>query len=549
MECRLLLILAVAAGLTGCGAASAPSRGPDKAVARVQDDAGEVERTTPSAADEPSVDPIAIDEPADDPSPQPNAQPWAQPADSSEDTAGTLDTGDQDASGDRPAMPATEPLRVEQPATPPTPAADFPPMPLKSPATPSDGGPPERDGSTESEPDAAPPHDTRSLPSAPPTESGRPHTVRPPKKFGYAFTPATPGSSAGQSPGRSGVATPRATVDKGFSRVRVFYGTDRGRGDSTPNQFYGAQRRDDGSDVLELGHCEVSIPYKHAPGEIERPSIWKFEFRETPARHVVLLDVQPLDRQRWLNDVRGEIDESAERAALVFVHGFNVDFASAARRTAQMKYDLNFPGAAIMYSWPAPANYVECEGNAIWTLPHLTEFLTECVHQTGAQKIHLIAHSMGTRVLTAALKELADAPAAAHIRYNQIVLAAPDIDAAVFKTQIAPRIVNAAERISIYSSSNDLALTASKKIHRYKRLGEGGADLTTFPEWRQIEVLDASAVDESLLGHSYYGNSPTILRDVNGVLAGLSAAARGLRANADHYLFQAKRNHLSDRAR
>ena len=156
---------------------------------------------------------------------------------------------------------------------------------------------------------------------------------------------------------------------------------------------------------------------------------------------------------------------------------------------------------------------------------------------------------MGTRVLTTALKELAASPAAAPVQYDQIVLAAPDIDAAVFKRQIAPRIVTAAERISIYSSSKDWALVASKKAHRYKRLGEGGENLTTFPEWRQIEVLDATNVDESLLGHSYYGDSPTILRDVRGVLAGLGAAARGLKAQANYYLFQPKRTKLSDRAK
>ena len=320
------------------------------------------------------------------------------------------------------------------------------------------------------------------------------------------------------------------------------------RSGDTPNEFYSDQRRPEDADAaFELGQCDVGIPYKHAPGEIERPSVWKLEFREDPAKHVVLLSVQPLARTGWQKDVRDNVSESPDRAALVFVHGFNVDFASAARRTAQMKYDLGFRGAAILYSWPAPSNYVECEGNAIWTLPHLMEFLTEYVQQSGAQRIHLIAHSMGTRVLTTALKELAASPAAGPVQYDQIVLAAPDIDAAVFKQQIAPRIVTAAERISIYSSSKDWALVASKKAHRYKRLGEGGPNLTTFPEWRQIEVLDATSVDESLLGHSYYGDSPTILRDVRGVLAGLGAAARGLRAQADYYLFQTRRTQLSDR--
>jgi len=365
-----------------------------------------------------------------------------------------------------------------------------------------------------------------------------------------AELPAPPTAPPTRCPAGGAASGSSPPIDKGFTRVRVFYGTDRRRGGTTPNEFYNDQRGSEGAaSALELGHCDVSIPYKHAPGEIERPSVWRFEFRELPARHVMLLDVRPLDPARWQNDVREHLNESADLAAMVFVHGFNVDFASAARRTAQMKYDLGFPGAAILYSWPAPNNYVECEGNAIWTLPHLMEFLTEHVQKSGAKSIHLIAHSMGTRVLATALKELVASPAAAQVRYNQIVLAAPDIDAAVFKRQIAPQIVTAAERISIYSSSNDWALVASKKVHRYTRLGEAGASLTTFPEWPQIEVLDASNVDESLLGHSYYGDSPTILRDVRGVLGGLGAAARGLRAHTNYYLFSSRRTLLSDRPR
>ena len=386
-------------------------------------------------------------------------------------------------------------------------------------------------------------------PSPPPAfeRSGNdiPKFSAPKSGWPYAGPKAAPdGKSA---PGAKTRSAP-APVDKGFTRVRVFYATDRQRGGDTPNEFYTDQRRfDENAPPLDLGYCEVSVPYKHQPGEIERPSVWKLEFRENPAKHLVLLNVQPVERSQWQADVQDEVNQSEDKAVLVFVHGFNVDFASAARRTAQMKYDLGFQGAAILYSWPAPSNYVECEGNAIWTLPHLMAFLTEYVQTSGAVKIHLVAHSLGTRVLTTALKELASSPAASAVRYNQIVLAAPDIDAAIFKQQIAPRIVNAADRISIYSSSNDWALVASKKAHRYKRLGEGGGNLTTFPEWPMIEVLDATDVDESLLGHSYYGDSPTILRDVRGVLASVSAMARGLKAQANCYLFSAQRKTLSQR--
>jgi esterase/lipase superfamily enzyme len=508
MDRRLLLGAIVLALLAGCGRSAAP---PGEAAAPPDSRAPVREPVEPMAAGDAELPDVPELPERSDPAGEPEV------------------AGDPQVTGELELLPPE--LAEQVPAGEPAPASEAW-LPAKSTADDS--------AAIGDEPPVAPR-------STIPPDSVLPDSVPPDSTSGTQLPRTAPPTRS--SPGGGPSRLP-PVVDKGFTRVRVFYGTDRCRGADTPNEFYNDQRRPEAArSDLELGSCDVSIPYKHTPGEIERPSIWRFEFREQPDRHVTLLDVRPLTSNRWQNEVRESLSESDERAAMVFVHGFNVDFAAAARRTAQMKYDLGFSGAAILYSWPAPSNYVECEGNAIWTLPHLMEFLTEHVHKSGAKSIHLIAHSMGTRVLTSALKELAASPDAEPIRYNQIVLAAPDIDADVFKRQIAPRIIGAAERISIYSSSKDLALVASKKVHRYTRLGEGGEFLTTFPEWPQIEVLDASNVDESLLGHSYYGDSPTILRDVRGVLKGLAATARGLRAQADYYLFHSKRTLLSERPR
>jgi esterase/lipase superfamily enzyme len=252
----------------------------------------------------------------------------------------------------------------------------------------------------------------------------------------------------------------------------------------------------------------------------------------------VLLAVKPVPLGDALSALRSRIAGSESQSALVFVHGFNVPFAAAARRTAQMKYDLNFDGAVILYSWPAPQNYLECQDNEIWTRPHLIELLKQYVQESGAKQIHLIAHSMGTRVLSNALVELADAQPGDAFRYNQIILAAPDIDAEIFKQRIAPRIVDRAARISIYASSNDLALVASKKAHNNIRLGEGGPNITVFPGIRTIDVVDASTVDESLLGHSYYGDSPTLLHDLRLLLSGQDALTRGLQAGRGFFFLR-----------
>ncbi|NUQ65230.1 MAG: alpha/beta hydrolase [Pirellulales bacterium] len=286
-----------------------------------------------------------------------------------------------------------------------------------------------------------------------------------------------------------------------------------GRSSSTlhpgPTRVYGNQRG-----AVELGTCQVSIPKRHEVGQVERPSIFRLEFEEDPTRHVVLLDVVPEPEPQFYARLSDRIQESPKNEALVFVHGFNVTFEAAARRTAQLAYDLKFQGAPIFFSWPSQGGllqYTVDETNVIWAVPHLKEFLLGIVQKSKARSVHLVAHSMGNRALTAALQTIAyefkDSPP----MFNQVVLTAPDIDADVFRRDIAPAIVKTAGRVTLYASSNDEALVLSKQIHGYPRAGDSGEGLLIIPG---VDTIDVSTIDTSLIGHSYYGSNSTVLEDL-----------------------------------
>ncbi len=316
---------------------------------------------------------------------------------------------------------------------------------------------------------------------------------------------------------------------KKFSTELVYYATDRARtGRSQAAEFYGHKRGD-----LEYGACLVSIPYSHQPGEIEQPS---FGGKADPRKHILLLDpITPLDTLPFINALRDKIGQSTEREAIIFIHGYNVSFEQAVRRTAQLSYDLNFRGAAISYTWPAGnhGNYNVDWTNAEWTTPHCVQFLKMIARASGAEKIHLIAHSMGSRVLTMSLKELMSDPATRRLAplFSQVVLAAPDIDAEVFKNQIAPAIRSASERLTIYTSKADKALELSARVNGYERLGLGGLVLAELAQQGWVQTVDASKLfDNSWLGvgHAYYGDSPILIRDLGRVLRGDAPDARGL---------------------
>ena len=69
-----------------------------------------------------------------------------------------------------------------------------------------------------------------------------------------------------------------------------------------------------------------------------------------------------------------------------------------------------------------------------------------------------------------------------------------------------------ADSFTLYASSKDKALQASKKIHgEYPRAGDSGKDLVVV---KGIDTIDASLIDTSLLGHSYFGDNRSVISDI-----------------------------------
>jgi esterase/lipase superfamily enzyme len=224
--------------------------------------------------------------------------------------------------------------------------------------------------------------------------------------------------------------------------------------------------------------------------------------------------VQTQSRQQFLAQLEARTRAAKKRSAFVFVHGYNVSFEDAARRTAQVSYDLGFPGVPLFYSWPSQASttlYLEDEQNIEWAETNLHSFLTDVLTQSGEAEVVLIAHSMGNRALTRVVAALSRESPALRGRIKEIILTAPDIDADVFRRVLAPALVASGRPITLYASSDDLALVASKQAHGYGRAGESGPGLIVLPG---IETVDATGVDTSLLGHSYYGDSRSVLSDM-----------------------------------
>ena len=327
---------------------------------------------------------------------------------------------------------------------------------------------------------------------------------------------------AREGPGTVRRIRPMASIappDRGYAEVEVFYGTDRAlRRDKPVGERFGPDRSPFAD--LHRGVCKVSVPRDHRMGEIERPSIWKLEVTPDPRKHMVLLGMEEMGKSGFYRRLQGNMAKSGARELLVFVHGYNVNFHDAVLRTAQLAYDLGLDGAPVLYSWPSRASladYTRDEATIGASVFALEPFLRELAGRSGARSIYLVAHSMGNRALTRALERIAlGMKENAKPMFSEIILTAPDIDAREF-TNLAKTFRRAGERVTLYASSKDGALKASKEVHGFARAGDTDPDVLVLSG---IDTVDVSQVDTSLLGHSYFGDNCSVIADMKNLLRG-----------------------------
>lgn len=326
-------------------------------------------------------------------------------------------------------------------------------------------------------------------------------------------------------------------VDQGGC-VTLFYGTTRKRiENSDVNLLYTEER-----DKLKFGFCSVSIPRGHIQGKIERPfHLWFIHFKEKEGSDVVLRSADEMKENAFFESLNFMITENSERDALLFIHGYNTSFSEAAYRAAQIAWDVPFLGVTGFFSWPSAGKlygYPHDETNAEFNYSYLEEFIEKLIQNTKVEKLHIIAHSLGNKILSFALKNL---NSKAELReklkvIHQIILGAPDIDSGIFKKDILPALSDLGKRKTIYSSDKDIALKASEAFRLgLPRLGEAGKHLFVS---KYTDTIDASNVKSSLLGHDYIFDAKELLYDLYYLLEkGFDPKERRLKKRWWHFRF------------
>jgi esterase/lipase superfamily enzyme len=265
------------------------------------------------------------------------------------------------------------------------------------------------------------------------------------------------------------------------------------------------------------------IPYAQVNGKIvEMPTM--LAEREQAAQAFRAMIVQQLSL-------------TPRKEVFIYVHGFHNDFDDAIFAMAELWHFLGRIGVPIVYTWPAghPGiyGYSYDRESSEFTVYHLREVLGFIDSFPEVEKVHIIAHSRGTDIAVAALRELTLSSRAAGIdpklrfRIHNFVLAAPDHDVMVAIQRIdGDKLPLSVNRFTIYTSPDDRAIGITKiffqspkgrignfrteDITNYQRHGMEFYNAPDFAIVQFLEASDGIGSQGDSYGHSYFRNAPAV---------------------------------------
>lgn len=299
------------------------------------------------------------------------------------------------------------------------------------------------------------------------------------------------------------------TSDEIEGKVTIYVATTRDIA-SEPQYFTGER-----GSKLAFAKVDITVPRGHKSGELELPDSAS---SANPAKHFAVRSVQRMEAPVILADVRRDVSRrpASERDVLVFVHGYNTNAADAVFRFAQIVYDSGFKGVPVLFTWPSRASllaYPYDRESAFYSRDFLEMNLRAISKDIGAARMDILAHSMGTMLTLETLRQAAirgDGDFGGKLR--NVMLAAPDVDLDVFKTQM--RTIK--RPVTVFISADDRALAFSRRFAGDKtRLGALSAnDKQDVAELEKlgVDLIDLSDVSTSdSLNHGKFASSPKVV--------------------------------------
>ena len=240
----------------------------------------------------------------------------------------------------------------------------------------------------------------------------------------------------------------------------------------------------DAQGELAAGNCRVGFEHGDDKGDVLR------------------VDTRPIETV---------FSEIAAGRFVIYIHGYGEYFAKNCRRAALLQERLGLGNRMLLFSWPS-SSYLTYAGDAKdleRSIDDLNEVLTYAADTIGHDRIVLMAHSMGSRGLVAALRERGNDAA----KFAGAIFVAPDIRRDVFRDNVQ-MLQQRVSDITVYMSDHDRVLWLSTTVNVSGRLGVAA----------EFDLQNANVVDitptgiNDISGHLYHMLNPAVVEDLRALL-------------------------------
>jgi esterase/lipase superfamily enzyme len=130
-----------------------------------------------------------------------------------------------------------------------------------------------------------------------------------------------------------------------------------------------------------------------------------------------------------MRSYRNRLPPQSIHRLIVFVHGFNVSYVDAVKATARLAFALHIDSEALAISWPSQAEtlkYWRDEDTIETSIERFRPVFERLLASPEVDEITIVAHSMGTRLVTRVLSQL-QLQKVTLSRLSRLVYAAADI--------------------------------------------------------------------------------------------------------------------------
>lgn len=228
--------------------------------------------------------------------------------------------------------------------------------------------------------------------------------------------------------------------------------------------------------------------------------------------------------------INRKLSTSKVKDIYIYVHGYKIVFVNPLLIATELWHYLDYQGVFIAYSWPATPNtlaYARDLETAAYSSRNLRLLIEYLASSTKVHRIHVIAHSAGTRVATEALAQLALISSANRskekYRIGKVILIGSDMDRDIFSAYVEDGLLQIPESLTLYLSESDRALGLSRFLFTRQRVGQvfspGQIPAESIEFLRKnprLEVIDVTGAEnyDAERGHDYFRRSPWVSSDV-----------------------------------